>query len=113
MRHLRLSRTFLLMKPGPHLHEDVIEKYSRQQISEEESATFEEHLLMCEACRERVIESDIYIPAMERAAFQIRGAPEKRPAAWAAALAALALSVVILTNRAGRLLSGTRRTPVV
>ena len=91
------------MKPGPHIQEDVIEKYSMQQLSEEEIAPLEEHLLTCEPCREWVTESDIYIPAMERAALQIRGAPEKRHAAWAAALAALAVGVVILTNRAGRL----------
>ena len=90
------------MMPGPHMQEDMIEKYSMQQMSEEESGPLEEHLLTCEACRERVIESDTYIPAMERASCQIRrrsGWPF-RPA-WAAVLAALAIGVVLLTNRTG------------
>jgi hypothetical protein len=51
-----------------HLDEEEIEKYSLGDITEEESSRFEEHLLICESCQDRVTESDSYVGAMQDAA---------------------------------------------
>ena len=62
-----------------HLDEVEIEKYSMGNSSEEESSRCEEHLLVCEACQERVAASDTYVTAMQGASRHIRrggGEPE-------------------------------------
>jgi anti-sigma factor RsiW len=41
---------------------------------DEEAEQIEEHLLICEACRRRVAESDKYVAAMRRAAKKLRRA---------------------------------------
>jgi len=55
-----------------HLDDGEIEKYSLRDITEEESAHFDEHLLICESCQKRVTESDRYVSAMQSAAERIR-----------------------------------------
>ena len=63
-----------------HMDEDEIEKYSMGAVSEEESARFDEHLLICEFCRNRVTASDDYVVAIEGAALHSRR-HERRPEA--------------------------------
>jgi anti-sigma factor RsiW len=46
-------------------------------MSEEELACCEEHLLVCDACRREVAESDAYVEAMRKAAAQLRGSSKK------------------------------------
>lgn len=55
-----------------HMDEEAIEKYSLGNISEEEASRFEEHLLICESCQDRVTESDSYVSTMQCAGAQIR-----------------------------------------
>jgi hypothetical protein len=55
-----------------HMGEDEIEKYSMRAVSEEESARFDEHLLICEFCRNRVTTSDDYVVAMHSASLHLR-----------------------------------------
>jgi hypothetical protein len=50
------------------LDEEEIEKYSLGDITEEQSSRFEEHLLICESCQNRVTKSDSYVAAMQGAA---------------------------------------------
>ena len=61
-----------------HFGEEACERYSMGTLSDEEAEQIEEHLLICEACRRRVAESDTYIAAMRRAAAQLRRDKRRR-----------------------------------
>jgi hypothetical protein len=66
-----------------HPDEEVIEKYSLGDLSEIEASRFEEHLLICESCQNRVTESDGYVSAMQSAGTQIRrGTPRTEDRRW-------------------------------
>jgi hypothetical protein len=60
------------LETNRHLDELQIEKYSMGDASEEESSQYEEHLLICESCQNRVTTSDNYVSAMRGASAQIR-----------------------------------------
>ena len=55
-----------------HLEDGEIENYCMGAVSEEDSARYDEHLLICESCRNRVTASDEYVSAMQGAALQSR-----------------------------------------
>jgi anti-sigma factor RsiW len=59
-------------KSDGHFDEEAFERYSMGTLSGEEAEQIEEHLLICEACRGRVAESDAYVAAMRRAAKKLR-----------------------------------------
>jgi hypothetical protein len=65
-----------------HMGPEDIEEYSMGTIPEEVSAQFEEHLLVCEACRNRVAESDELVRAMQQAAGKIRQEKALPAHAW-------------------------------
>ena len=51
-----------------HADEGQLEKYSLGALDETDLAPIEEHLLICETCRERLQEADVYTIAMRGAA---------------------------------------------
>jgi len=55
-----------------HMEIEDVERYSMGDLSEPDSAQFEEHLLICELCRDRVRESDEWVRAMVTAARKLR-----------------------------------------
>ena len=59
------------------------ERYSMGAIPEEDLAGVEEHLLICEACQQRVADSDDYVHCLRSAARKLREArkPERSRAA--------------------------------
>lgn len=59
-----------------HMDEDEIERYSMGSMTEEESARFDEHLFICELCRNRVAKSDDYVAAMQGASLRLRRPPK-------------------------------------
>jgi anti-sigma factor RsiW len=61
-----------------HFDEEASERYSMGTLSGEEAEQIEEHLLVCEACRRRVAESDAYVAAMRRAAAELRRVKKRR-----------------------------------
>jgi hypothetical protein len=66
-----------------HVREADLESYSMHALSQEASARVEEHLLICETCRERLMAADQYVAAMKGAARDLPGqesAPE--PSRW-------------------------------
>jgi hypothetical protein len=66
-----------------HPDEEVIEKYSLGDLSEEKVTRFEEHLLICESCQDRVTASDRYVSEMQSASAQIRrGTPRTKVRRW-------------------------------
>jgi len=63
----------MALNSNRHMEEDEIESYSMGAVSEEECARFDEHLLVCEFCRNRVAKSDERVTAMQGAALRFRG----------------------------------------
>jgi len=55
-----------------HIEEEDLESYSRRRLSEESAARAERHLLICEDCRERLVEAEAYSTAMKYAASGLR-----------------------------------------
>jgi len=96
-----------------HISEELLERYSLQQLSEEQMAPVEEHLLICSLCQLHLNEVDEYIGATKIAARQITekkasfrqltgskvglGSATRRPSQWALSLtAAIAAGTVLL-----------------
>jgi len=65
-----------------HLEEDEIERYSTGIASEKECARFDEHLLVCEFCRNRVTQEDDYGLAIQSAGLRWRQQARLREAGW-------------------------------
>ena len=55
-----------------HADEEQLERYSLSALEETDLARVEEHLLICETCRERLEEADVYATAMRGAAQSLR-----------------------------------------
>lgn len=98
---------------GLHPPEERFEEYRFGRLTEEESATFEEHLLICDRCCEQLKKTDEYVVLMKRGAA-VASASEfpvplwRRmwlPAAVGAGVVALGLLVTIpLREPAGRVI---------
>lgn len=86
---------------GPHPEETELEQYSMGTLSETRLEVFEEHLLACDSCQDRLLEMEAYVNAMRSASPKARQA---RKSPWAdlfkwprpAWIAAFALSAVVL-----------------
>lgn len=50
-----------------HLHRDACERYALNQLSGDELARHEEHLLICESCRKLQEAEDEYVRLMKEA----------------------------------------------
>jgi len=61
-----------------HFDEEAAEKYSMGKLSSRKTAEIEEHLLICQSCRQRAAGADVYVAAMRQAAATLRKA-ERRP----------------------------------
>jgi len=60
--------------------EELVERYSLGQLACEECARFEEHLLVCKDCQQRLTESDLYVAAVKAAAVSNARKPNARAA---------------------------------
>ena len=86
---------------GSHLEEPELEEYSMGTLSEASLEAFEEHLLACDSCQDRLLEMEAYVNAMRSASPKLR---EARQPVWAslfkwprpAFVAAFAMGVVVL-----------------
>jgi hypothetical protein len=58
----------LTLIPKTHPGEDVFENYAFERLSDRETTDFEEHLLICERCQDKLAQSDEYIGLMKAAA---------------------------------------------
>jgi uncharacterized CHY-type Zn-finger protein len=52
-----------------HPHEDLFEDYSFDRLSEQETALFEEHLLMCQECQKLLASTEEYVEQMKGASL--------------------------------------------
>ncbi len=75
-----------------HPSEEDLERYSIGKLAEEQLASLEEHLLVCETCQERLSEVDAYVKAAQRAARKLKNAP---PTFWQHQWAKLSLALWI------------------
>lgn len=91
-----------------HLADDELERYSMGNLPDSDAGGLEEHLLLCEHCRQRLEETDTYVGSMRDAAAEFRHRENLVPApsprqSWiwgwlrmVPALAAVALLVVLI-----------------
>lgn len=54
--------------PQNHILEDALEGYVMARLSDEEAVPVEEHLLICQRCRERVAWLDDFVGSIRSAA---------------------------------------------
>jgi predicted anti-sigma-YlaC factor YlaD len=54
-----------------HVSEEVLECYSMNNLPEDRIVQVQEHLLICEPCREKLTEVDLFVSSMKVAAQQI------------------------------------------
>ena len=81
-----------------HMDEEELEQYSLGASSPESAAAIEEHLLICQECRDQLRKSDEYVVALRSAAAHERLAArsgERRFGLWLPAVAALACGLLL------------------
>ncbi|MDE3164367.1 MAG: hypothetical protein KGN36_01060 [Acidobacteriota bacterium] len=97
-----------LMDRFCQMDDDELERFSLGQTSDEEAEEFEEHLLVCEFCRERFETVDDFAQAMHSAAAALRAeelekAHRRKRLAWLvpvfAALVLIVTGVLTLTRQ--------------
>ncbi len=54
-----------------HIPEDILDEFVMEMLSEKDCAFWEEHMLMCSDCQDRVAEADEYVGVMKRAAGEV------------------------------------------
>ena len=59
------------MDSANHVDEELLERYSLGRIGEDEAASLEEHLLICEECMDRLEGLNVYHRAMRAALIKI------------------------------------------
>ncbi len=57
--------------PEGHIPEDMLDEFVMEMLSEQDCAYWEEHLLICTLCQDRVAEADEYVRAVKSAAAEI------------------------------------------
>jgi anti-sigma factor RsiW len=87
--------------PGPHIGDEDLESYLLHRLPDAEAAAAEEHLLLCDACRKRVEETESYLRAIRTALSRVEReeAAKEGPALWRAAwgiAAAVAAFLVVV-----------------
>ena len=96
---------------NPHIGAEELEDYAMDRIPEEQAGRLEEHLLICDPCRQRLGEHDSYTSAVRQAAAQLLDAPaqlDRRPWSFPRLLpTAVALACIVLA--AGAALGVARR----
>jgi hypothetical protein len=55
-----------------HIPEDILDEFVMEMLSEQDCAFWEEHLLICPTCQDRVAEADEYVRVVKSAAAQFR-----------------------------------------
>jgi anti-sigma factor ChrR (cupin superfamily) len=86
-----------------HPNEEQLERYAMGRLAEQELAPVEEHLLVCEACQERLEIAEALLPMLRRALREVEREPAAEPfwkrwfaSTWKAAPALAACAALIL-----------------
>jgi hypothetical protein len=70
-----VSAGFDSQVPEGHIPEDVLDEFVMEMLSEPDCAFWEEHLLICARCQDRVAEADDYVRVIKSAAAAISDPP--------------------------------------
>jgi hypothetical protein len=57
--------------PEEHVPEEMLDEFVMEMLSEQDCARWEEHLLICARCQDRVAEADEYVRVMKSAAAAV------------------------------------------
>jgi anti-sigma factor RsiW len=63
------------LQVGSHLAEAELEEYSMGRLPEARMEAFEEHLLACDACQDRLLEMESFVNAIRSVSPKLRAAP--------------------------------------
>lgn len=55
-----------------HIPEEILDEFAMEKLPEQELVLWEEHLLICELCQERLAETDEYVLLMKDATAVFR-----------------------------------------
>jgi hypothetical protein len=66
-----VSASFDRHIPEEHIPEDMLDEFVMEMLSEPDCAFWEEHLLICPSCQDRVAEADEYVRVIKSAAAAI------------------------------------------
>lgn len=74
----------MVQSSHPHVDEELLELYAMKKLTESELEPVEEHLLICEACQDRLTETENYIRTFRAAAEKLmhEPAPETMWSRW-------------------------------
>lgn len=70
------------MKMGEHASDDRLEEYCLGRVPAVELEDFENHLLICQECQERLEETDVYVRTMRRAIEALGRGPAVHVSWW-------------------------------
>src|SRR5438128_11369052 len=97
---------------GPHLEESELEHDSMGKLAEALLPSFEEHLIACVSCQDRLLEMEAFVNAVRTVSPTLRAAPRSRwretfiwpRPAWigAAAMSVAALTIGVVRIQAPR-----------
>jgi hypothetical protein len=66
-----------------HLNENLLEQYVLAKLTDSSLETVEEHLLICQDCRDRLIEVERFVTTIQAAARKLEGLDDSgEPAFW-------------------------------
>ncbi len=91
-----------------HPSEDARENYAFHRLSEEETASFEEHLLLCDSCQNALEETDQFIlmvkaaaadPAPQVASRPIPSVGALKATVWGGSVGAVILAILVISWR--------------
>ncbi|MBS1857779.1 MAG: zf-HC2 domain-containing protein [Acidobacteria bacterium] len=78
------------------MDDDELERFSFGKASEEETEQFEEHLLICDSCRERFQAVEEFVLAMRSAGGDIRAGEARKRSRWQVAWLVPAFAGLVL-----------------
>jgi hypothetical protein len=102
----------LVMEDNEHLGEDQLERYSIGNLAEPDVAGLEEHVLMCEACQDKLAESDSWVRSVRRDALRRRTSSTHVWAGWSLPRLVPVLAAVVLLVAATVVLRFSRQVAV-
>jgi hypothetical protein len=60
-----------LHMPGKHIPEDLLDEFVMEMLPEQDYIFWEEHLLICAACQDRLAQADEYVRLIKSAAAEL------------------------------------------
>lgn len=63
------------MSHAMHLDEDILDRYYLRQLSDQEVAGLEEHLLVCASCQGQLEDTDDFVRALRKAEAEVKERP--------------------------------------